>query len=335
VRYPAWTFDDTVPGPVIRARVGDWLEVHHTNLDTTGIGHNVDFHAVLGPGGGAPALYAETGETRAALFKLTYPGAFIYHCAAAPLPAHIANGMYGMLIVDPASGHLPSPQTLLSREDLHGPQKKSGPRATSAAAPHLSSTLLPEPTRRTSDGRPLREIAVIQSEFYFSEPEDSDDSGAGGLASFDYRAGLDETTTAVVFNGREGALTERPILVSQGDRVRLYFGNAGPNSVSSLHLIGSIFDAVWRDGDVTNPPARGLQTVCVPPGGTAIVEFDAVVPGSLSLVDHAIFRVDKGVVGFIKVVPRGGGVGGGANARPDLYASAQPPVFCPGCKLHN
>ena len=63
--------------------------------------HNIDFHCVMGPGGGAPALFAEQGETKAGVFKMMYPGVFIYHCAAAPLPVHVGNGMYGMIIVDP------------------------------------------------------------------------------------------------------------------------------------------------------------------------------------------------------------------------------------------
>lgn len=58
-----------------------------------GVQHNIDFHAVIGPGGGAPVTYAEQGETKVGVFKMLYPGAFVYHCSAAPVPMHIANGM--------------------------------------------------------------------------------------------------------------------------------------------------------------------------------------------------------------------------------------------------
>jgi hypothetical protein len=100
-KYPFWTFNGQVPGPFIRCRVGDVLEVRHTNKSESGIGHNIDFHAVIGPGGGAPALYAELDETKTGVFKMLYPGLFIYHCAAAPVPMHIANGMYGLILVEP------------------------------------------------------------------------------------------------------------------------------------------------------------------------------------------------------------------------------------------
>lgn len=102
-KYRAWTFNGDVPGPFIRVRVGDVLEVHHTNLDMD-MAHNIDFHAVKGPGGGAQVTYAESGQTRIARFKMQRAGLFIYHCAAAPVPVHIANGMYGLVLVEPEWG---------------------------------------------------------------------------------------------------------------------------------------------------------------------------------------------------------------------------------------
>jgi FtsP/CotA-like multicopper oxidase with cupredoxin domain len=99
-----WTWNKQSPGPFIRARQGDLLEVHHTNLDRDGIGHNIDFHAVTGPGGGASALFAETDETKVGYFRLLQPGLFIYHCAAGPVPVHIARGMYGLILVEPHDG---------------------------------------------------------------------------------------------------------------------------------------------------------------------------------------------------------------------------------------
>ena len=100
-KYEMWTFNGSVPGPFVRARVGDVLEVRYTNRDKNGIAHNIDFHAVTGPGGGAPALYAEENQTRIGSFALLHPGLFVYHCAAEPVATHIANGMYGLLLVEP------------------------------------------------------------------------------------------------------------------------------------------------------------------------------------------------------------------------------------------
>ncbi|MBI3320021.1 MAG: multicopper oxidase domain-containing protein, partial [Candidatus Omnitrophica bacterium] len=104
VTYHFWTFNGHVPGPFLRAREGDTLEVHVTNSDASGMPHNVDFHAVTGPGGGATVLTVTQGEERVAWFKLLHPGLFIYHCAAPPVMDHIANGMYGLILVEPKQG---------------------------------------------------------------------------------------------------------------------------------------------------------------------------------------------------------------------------------------
>jgi len=86
------TFNDMVPGPMIRARVGDVVELTLKNTDKTGNPHNIDCHGFEGPGGGAPITTAQAGESKTARFKLLYPGLYVYHCAAAPVPAHIMNG---------------------------------------------------------------------------------------------------------------------------------------------------------------------------------------------------------------------------------------------------
>jgi FtsP/CotA-like multicopper oxidase with cupredoxin domain len=169
-----------------------------------------------------------------------------------------------------------------------------------------------------------REYFVLQSEVY---AEASGNSVEKDVLAPSYTLGLAEEPSIVVFNGREGALTDRPLTAKQGERVRLFFGNAGPNLISSFHTIGMIFDRVFRDADLISPPARGVQTVVVPPGGATVVEMVCHVPGSYTLVDHAIFRLDKGCVGFLKVL--------GSDPRKDLYAAKDMPVSCPGCKLHN
>lgn len=99
-----WTFNGKVPGPFVRVRVGDIVTVHLTNDAADMMMHNVDFHAVLGPGGGGQATIANPGETKSFTFKATTPGLFVYHCATMPHAEHIANGMYGMILVEPAGG---------------------------------------------------------------------------------------------------------------------------------------------------------------------------------------------------------------------------------------
>jgi nitrite reductase (NO-forming) len=102
--YQYWTFNRKVPGPFLRVRVGDTVEVKLTNHDDSMVMHNVDFHAVTGPGGGAKATEAAPGETRGFEFKALNPGLYVYHCATPMVAQHIANGMYGMILVEPEGG---------------------------------------------------------------------------------------------------------------------------------------------------------------------------------------------------------------------------------------
>ena len=102
--YRYWTFNQKVPGPFIRVRVGDTVEVNLHNHDDSMLMHNVDFHAVTGPGGGAKATDAAPGESRGFTFTAINPGLYVYHCAVPMAAQHIANGMYGMILVEPEGG---------------------------------------------------------------------------------------------------------------------------------------------------------------------------------------------------------------------------------------
>jgi len=273
--YSYWTFNDHVPGPFIRARVGDTLEVHVTNSDASGMPHNVDFHAVTGPGGGATVTTVVQGEERVAWFALLHPGLYVYHCAAPPVMDHIANGMYGLILVEPKQG--------LPKVD--------------------------------------REFYVFQSDFY------TKDAAEGQTAlEFSHEHGAMEHPRFVVFNGRVGSLLgDGALKAKTGERIRLYFGNGGPNLISSFHVIGEIFDAVYREGDLLSPPARSVQTTLVPAGGSTVVEFGLEVPGTYTLVDHAIFRIEKGAVGYLQVE---------GEPRHDIYLSQEDAQACPGCLVH-
>ncbi len=99
-----WTFNGTVPGPMIRARVGDTIIVKLHNPIDSHMVHNIDFHAATGPGGGGEASFAAPGETNTFSFKALKPGLYVYHCATPPVAQHIANGMYGMILVEPEGG---------------------------------------------------------------------------------------------------------------------------------------------------------------------------------------------------------------------------------------
>ena len=102
--YKYWTYNNKIPGPFVRVRVGDTVEVKMTNAANSENPHNVDFHAVTGPGGGGVATMANPGETKGFTFKALNPGLYVYHCAAPMAAQHIANGMYGMILVEPEGG---------------------------------------------------------------------------------------------------------------------------------------------------------------------------------------------------------------------------------------
>jgi nitrite reductase (NO-forming) len=102
-----WTFNGKVPGPLIRVRVGDTVDIHLKNSADSSMIHSVDFHAATGPGGGAAALQVDPGQEKSMTWKALVPGLYVYHCATPMVAEHIANGMYGMILVEPESGMPP------------------------------------------------------------------------------------------------------------------------------------------------------------------------------------------------------------------------------------
>lgn len=104
VEYVFWTFGGKVPGPFVRVREGDRVEFHLSNHPDSKMPHNIDLHAVTGPGGGAASSFTAPGHTSKFSFEALNPGLYIYHCATAPVGMHIANGMYGLILVEPAGG---------------------------------------------------------------------------------------------------------------------------------------------------------------------------------------------------------------------------------------
>ncbi len=104
VEYTFWTFGGDVPGKFIRIREGDLVEFHLNNHQDNKMPHNIDLHAVTGPGGGAASSFTAPGHSSVFSFQALNPGLFIYHCATAPVGMHVGNGMYGMILVEPKEG---------------------------------------------------------------------------------------------------------------------------------------------------------------------------------------------------------------------------------------
>ena len=107
VDYTFWTFWGEVPGQFIRVREGDVVEFHLNNRPDSRMPHNIDLHAVTGPGGGASSSFVNPGESATFVFQALNPGLYVYHCATAPVGMHIANGMYGLILVEPEGGLSP------------------------------------------------------------------------------------------------------------------------------------------------------------------------------------------------------------------------------------
>lgn len=288
VRYQAWTFGGTVPGPVLHVREGDRVvfTMRNRTMDEVSVTspvagntpfiaqaaaanlqkskpvqapmhHSIDFHA---------ATVAADDKWRAVMpgqtitfeWVANYPGIFMYHCGVPPVLQHVAMGQYGIVIVSPREGY---------------------------------------PT----DAAVNREYAVVQSEFYLKEGPD----GPDGLYVLDFDAAQKKQPSHVLFNGHAGALNDTPLQAREGDRVRLYFHNVGPNDQSSAHVIGAIFDRVWYEGNLKNE-WRGMQTVLVGSSNGAVMEFIVPEEGRYVLVDHEFADVQKGAVGQIVATSKTG-----------------------------
>ena len=107
ISYHYWTFNDTVPGPFLRVRVGDTIKLSLHNDKSSSHDHSIDLHAVTGAGGGAALTEVKPGETKTMQFKTLNSGLFVYHCASGNAPTHIAMGMYGLILVEPEEGLSP------------------------------------------------------------------------------------------------------------------------------------------------------------------------------------------------------------------------------------
>lgn len=246
-----WTFNGKVPGPFLRARVGDTIEIHLKNAADSTMIHSVDFHAATGPGGGAAALQVDPGDEKSMRWKALVPGLYVYHCATPMVAEHIANGMYGLILIEPEGGLPPVDH----------------------------------------------EFYVMQGEIYTDQA-----FGQQGSQQFSVEKLLDEQPEYFVFNGSVGAISKLHQLKAKvGDTVRIFFGVGGPNFTSSFHVIGEIFDKVYDFGGLESPPLQGIQTVTVPAGGAVITEFKLDVPGNYTLVDHALARMERGLVGILHV----------------------------------
>jgi len=247
VKYSVWAFDghDSAPGPIVHVRQGQTVEF--TLVNGGQIPHSMDFHAArIAPN--VAFKDVAPGESFTFRFKANDPGVFMYHCGTKPVLAHIANGMYGAIVVQP---------------------KKPLPKAD-------------------------REYVLVASEWYLST------DGTKDPASLDMnkaRAMMPDWTT---FNGYANQYVNHPLTSNPGETVRFWVVAAGPTLDTNFHVVGTIFDRAWPNGDMTRFQS-GVQTVSVPAGGGAVFDVKIDEEGLYPFVSHAFAHVDLGQVGLLKV----------------------------------
>jgi nitrite reductase (NO-forming) len=285
VKFTAWTFGDQVPGPTVRARVGDRIKFVMTNRSDEPVGrpeivtapmmHSMDFHAAMVSPQDKYRSIAP-GQTIEFEFVANYPGVFMYHCGTPMVLEHIASGMYGAVIIDPKEGY---------------------------------------------PGKADREYMITQSEFYTKpDPQKRQVDGqvVHVLDTEKLRASQPNHT---VFNGHHDHLVGKPLPAKPGERVRLFVLNVGPSKTSSFHVVGTIFDKVWIEGNPANQ-FRGMQTVLLGSSNSAVVEFMIPEEGAYVMVDHHFANASQGAIGLIDA--SGGKAAKAEQEHHNLPASAAP-----------
>jgi nitrite reductase (NO-forming) len=285
VKFTAWTFGDQVPGPTVRARVGDRIKFVMTNRSDEPVGrpeivtapmmHSMDFHAAMVSPQDKYRSIAP-GQTIEFEFVANYPGIFMYHCGTPMVLEHIASGMYGAVVVEPRNGY---------------------------------------PTK------PHKEYVVVQSEFYTKPDPQKRRVDGQILHVLDTEKLRASQPNHTVFNGHHDHLVKKPLEAKPGERVRLYVLNVGPSKTSSFHVVGAIFDKVWIEGNPDNQ-MRGMQTVLLGSSNSAIVEFVIPEAGAYVMVDHHFANASQGAIGLIDA--SGGKAARAEQEHHNLPASAAP-----------
>jgi nitrite reductase (NO-forming) len=236
-----WTFDGTVPGPVLRGKVGDRFDI--TLVNKGSMAHSIDFHASkVAPNKTMRMLLP--GQSYVYSFTADHAGIFMYHCGTQPVLEHLGMGMYGAVIIDP---------------------------------PNLPPV--------------AHEYVMVQSELYRE---------ANPNQPVDYTKLLNEQYDGVVFNGYLGQYSARPIAVPVNQKIRVWVIDDGPSDISSFHVIGTIFDTVYKEGAYLlqpGPDQGGGQALDLAPAQGGFVEFTLSVPGQYPFVTHKFADAAKGAVG--------------------------------------
>lgn len=262
----AFTFNGTVPGPMMVVHEGDYVELTLINAETNELMHNIDFHSSTGALGGGALTEVNPGEKVVLRWKATRPGVFVYHCAPPGMvPWHVTAGMNGAITVLPRDGlkdHQGKPLKYdkayyVGEQDFYVPRDENG-----------------KFKRYASPGEAHEDVAKAMRTL---------------------------TPSHVVFNGKVGALTGKNALTAKvGETVLILHSQA--NRDTRPHLIGGHGDYVWATGKFRNPPERDLETWFIPGGCAGAALYTFLQPGIYAYVNHNLIEAfELGAAGHFKV----------------------------------
>jgi nitrite reductase (NO-forming) len=262
VKFSAWTFGDQVPGPIIRVRVGDRVKFSMTNRSDE-----------VAPG---------------------------VHFTSAPM-MHSMDFHAAMVAPNDKYRSIAPGQTISFEFTPNYPGVFMYHCGTPMVLEHIASGMYGIMIVEPRGGYPTkadREYAVIQSEFYTKPDPEKRQVDGQPLYVLDGARVRAKAPTYTVFNGRYNGMVDQPLQAKPGERVRLFVMNVGPSNTSSFHVVGTIFDRVWIDGNPDNQ-FRGMQTVLLGSSGGAIVEFVIPEAGNYVMVDHHFANASQGAIGVI------------------------------------
>jgi nitrite reductase (NO-forming) len=265
----AFTYNGTVPGPMIVAHVGDYVEVKLINPKTNLMEHNVDFHSATGALGGGGLTHVAPGEEVTIRFRATKPGVFVYHCApgGAMIPWHVVHGMNGAMMVLPKDG----------LNDGKG-----------------------------NDITYDKAFYIGEQDYYIAKGKGKRGrykKYANATASYsdDMKVMSTLIPSHIVFNGRVGALTgDNAMKASVGEKVLFIHSQA--NYDTRPHLIGGHGDFVWERGSFNDAPQTGLETWFIAGGSAGAALYEFKQPGTYAYVNHNLIEgVMKGATAHVVV----------------------------------
>lgn len=263
----AFTFNGSVPGPMIVAHEGDYIELTLVNPKTNQLPHNIDFHAATGALGGGELTFVQPGEQVVLRWKALKAGAFVYHCApgGAMTPWHVVHGMNGAVLILPKDG------------------------------------------LRDNAGKPLRydrAYYVGEQDYYLPKGDDGKYKRyPNSLASFadDLKVMQGLIPSHVVFGATKGALTgDKAMTAKVGETV--LFVHSQANRPSFPHLIGGHGDYVWERGNLADRPLTGLESWVIAAGSAGVFTYTFKQPGTYVYLSHNLIEaVLLGAAAHIKV----------------------------------